>query len=150
MVRWTTLAEVAQGLGLGAYLLLGEGEEASGGRLRPANLAAALEAVIGASLLDQGVGPARTLVLRLLEERLQQLGEDGAQTDAKSALQELAQRRGLPMPEYTVVRSEDPDQAPIYTARVSLGGGPMGEGSGRRKVEAEKAAAAQALAQLSG
>ena len=148
LVQARALEEVAAGLELGRYLYLGQGEESSGGRKRLSNLSSALEAVLGAVLLDRGPNAARKLVLRWLGPRIERLGDTGAPQDAKSALQELAQGRGLPLPEYTVVEQRGPAHAQRFTVQVWLNGELVGTGAGRRKVEAEKAAAAQALERL--
>ena len=148
LVRGTTLAEIAERLGLGAYLALGQGEETGGGRTRPRNLAAALEAVLGAVLVDRGAGRARALVLRWLGDRIDAVGPHGAARDAKSALQEAVQRRGLPLPVYEVARVAGPPHARSFSVLVYVNGRPAGEGRGRRKAQAEQAAAHAALADL--
>ena len=148
LVEGRRLAGVARGLGLGAYLSLGQGEGASGGRNRLSNLAGALEAVLGAVLLDQGTRPARAMVLRWLAVPMKQLTAVGAPPDAKSALQEWAQRRGLPLPDYAVKQESGPAHARRFAVQVQLEGKVAGEGEGRRKLDAEQAAAAQALAVL--
>ncbi len=145
LVRGATLAEVARSFGLGEYLLLGQGEEASGGRDRSRNLAAALEAVLGAVLLDQGEEEARSLVLRWLGPRIQALGDAGAERDAKSALQEFLQRRGLPLPVYETVSDTGAGHDERFTVRVLVDGRAMGEGAGGRIANAEQAAAREAL-----
>ena len=148
LVRGATLAEVARELGLGAYLLLGQGEEASGGRNRTRNLAAALEAVLGAVLLDQGEEEARSLVLRWLGPRIQALGDAVAERDAKSALQEFLQGRGLPLPVYETVSDTGMPHDKRFAVRVLVDGCAMGEGAGRRIADAEQSAAQEALAAL--
>ena len=145
LVQGRTLAEVAKSLGLGGYLYLGQGEEATGGRSRRSNLAGALEALLGAVLLDQGAAAARRLVLRWLEGWMDQLAGEDVPRDPKSALQELAQERGLPLPRYDVIREAGPSHAPSFTVQVWLRDRNAGQGTGRRKVEAESNAAAQAL-----
>ena len=85
LVQGRTLAEVARTLGLGAYLLLGQGEESSGGRDRASNLAAVFEAVVGAVLLDRGEKAARALVVRCLGESMAAFAPSGVPRDAKSA-----------------------------------------------------------------
>ena len=150
LVQGRILAEVARSIGLGGYLYLGQGEEASGGRQRRSNLAGALEAVLGAVMLDRGPQAARGLVMRWLGPRMEQLGSRGASRDPKSALQELAQGRGSALPEYEVIEARGPAHARSFTVRVWLNGEMVGEGSGRRKVEAEQAAAAEALERLRG
>ena len=148
LVQGRTLAEVARSFGLGGYLYLGQGEEASGGRERRTNLAATLEAVLGAVLLDRGVKVGRTLVLRWLDERMQGLSVADVPRDPKSALQELVQQQGLSLPQYTVLEETGPAHARRFVVQAWVGGQVVGTGTGRRKVEAEKAAAAQGLAEL--
>lgn len=148
LVRGETLAAVASSIGLGEYLFLGQGEEASGGRARRSNLAAALEAVLAAVLLDRGPRTARQLVLRWLGPRMDVLDAGGAPRDAKSALQEAVQSRGLPLPAYQVLEERGPSHARHYRVSVSVDGASVGEGSGGRKSEAEQAAAAAALHHL--
>lgn len=150
MVRGTTLAEIANSLDLGAYLVLGLGEEASGGRSRPRNLAAALEAVLGAVLVDRGGTRARALVLRWLNDRLDRIGPRGAARDAKSALQERLQREGLPLPIYQVIAEAGPAHAKSFTVQALVEEQVVGEGAGRSKSEAEQRAAEAAIARLDG
>ena len=145
LVRGEALAEVARGIGLGAHLLLGQGEEASGGRDRDRNLAGALEAVAGAVLLDQGEAAARALVLRWLGPRIEAMGDAGAERDAKSALQELLQGRGLPLPVYEVVSDTGEPDEMRFTVRALVDGRAAGTGAGRRRADAEQAAARSAL-----
>ncbi len=148
LVRGETLADIARSLGLGAYLLLGQGEEASGGRGRTRNLAAALEAVIGAVLLDQGEEAAWSLVLRWLGPRIEAMGDSGAERDAKSALQEFLQGQGLPLPVYETVSDSGEPHEKEFVVRVLLDERVVGAGAGRRKADAEQAAAREALAAL--
>ena len=148
LVRGETLADIASSIGLGAYLFLGQGEEANGGRGRRSTLAAALEAVLAAVLLDRGPRTARRMALRWLGPRMDALDAGGAPRDAKSALQEEAQGRGLPLPAYRVLEESGPSHARHYRVSVSLDGESVGEGSGGRKAEAEQAAAAVALHHL--
>lgn len=147
LVRGETLAEVGRILGLGEYLLLGQGEEASGGRDRTRNLAAALEAVVGAVLLDQGEESARSLVLRWLGPRIDAMGDAGVERDAKSALQEFLQGRGLPLPVYeTLPGTGGTDGA--FAVRVLVDGRTLGKGEGRRRSDGEQSAAREALTAL--
>ena len=148
LVRGETLAEVARSLGLGAYLLLGQGEEASGGRDRSRNLAGALEAVVGATLLDQGEEAARSLVLRWFQPRIQAMGDTGAERDAKSALQEFLQGHGLPLPVYETVSDTGEPHDKTFAVQVLVDGRTMGAGAGRRRADAEQSAAREALAAL--
>jgi ribonuclease-3 len=145
LVRGTTLAEIARRLDAGSFLALGDGEEATGGCDRRSTLAAVVESILGAVLLDRGEKAARALVVRWLGDLLDALPESGgALRDAKSALQELVQRHGLPLPVYEVLDEEGPAHAKLFTVRVSVDGQALGEGEGRRKAEAEQSAAADA------
>ena len=83
-MRWDALAKAAQRIDLGAYLMLGRGEELSGGRSRPSNLAGALEALIGAAFLDGGMTLAKKLVLKLLKPDLEEIAAQGITADSKS------------------------------------------------------------------
>ncbi|TMC00086.1 MAG: ribonuclease III [Chloroflexi bacterium] len=148
LVRWDALAGVAQRIGLGDYLVLGKGEELSGGRNRPSNLAAGLEAIIGAAFLDGGLARARTLVLKLLKPEFEEIAARGITADSKSELQHVAQTRWHEIPEYRLVSSEGPDHAKLFTVEVAVGRQVMGQGQGRNKKQAELNAARQALETL--
>lgn len=148
LVRWDTLARAAERVGLGEYLVLGRGEEMSGGRNRPSNLACALEALIGAAFLDGGLARARKLVLRLLRQDLEEIAERGASADSKSQLQHVAQTRWHEIPQYRLVSSEGPDHAKLFTVEVWAGQRVLGRGQGRSKKQAELNAARQALETL--
>lgn len=147
LARGETLAEAARSLRLGEHLLLGQGEERSGGRDRDRNLAGALEAVTGAMLLDAGEDAARAFTLRWLAPLLEDRA--GAERDPKTALQELVQSRGLPLPVYETVADEGKPHAKTFAVRALVDGREAGAGEGRRKAEAEQNAARQALASLS-
>ena len=148
LVQGRTLAPIARDIGLGAYLELGQGEAGSGGRERASNLAAAFEAVVGAVLMDRGEKAARRLVLRYLGTAMDAFAPSGVPRDAKSALQELTQRLGLPLPAYELLDASGPPHARRFTVRVLVDGAPRGEGTGGRKADAEQAAAAIALGAL--
>ena len=144
LVRKDTLAEVAQGIGLGDFLSLGSGERKSGGRQRASILADTLEAIIGAVSLDGGVEQARALVLRLFAERLAEAGERGASTDPKTALQELLQGRALALPVYEVVGTLGSEHQRTFTVSCQvedLALTTTGRGSSRRAAEKNAAAA---------
>ena len=145
LVRGETLASVGSELDLGGYLLLGRGEEGSGGRKRPSNIAAALEAVIGAAFLDRGYAASKELVLRLLAEPLSKVARGAQPASLKATLQELVQGSGLGPPTYAVVTTEGLDHARTFTVEVSVDGRVMGRGVGRRKSQAEEEAAGAAL-----
>jgi ribonuclease-3 len=115
LVSGETLAAVAAEFGLGEFLVMGKGEEAGGGRERPSNLAAMLEAIVGAALLDGGDEAASSLALRLLGHRLNR-ADGEADINAKSALQELVQGRGLQAPVYHIVDRSGDAHAPSFVA----------------------------------
>ena len=148
LVRWDALAQAAQRIDLGSYLVLGRGEELSGGRNRPSNLAGAFEALIGAAFLDGGMTKARKLVLRLLKVDFEEIAKSGATADSKSELQHVAQTRWHQIPEYRLISSEGPDHAKLFTVEVSVGEQVLGQGQGRNKKQAELNAARQALETL--
>lgn len=148
LVRWDALAKAAMRIHLGDYLVLGRGEELSGGRERPSNLAGALEALIGAAFLDGGITKARKLVLQLLKPDLAEIAKKGITADSKSELQHIAQTRWHQIPVYRLVSSEGPDHAKLFTVEVTLGSDMMGRGQGRTKKQAELNAARQALETL--
>lgn len=145
LVSGETLARLGASLGLGELLLMGRGEEASGGRERPSNLAAALEALVGALFLDQGYGAARDFAVGLLDAEIQVVAEQGAPQSRKSLLQELVQSKGMSSPAYRIVDATGQDHARQFTAEVLVAGEVAGRGTGRRKSQAEQEAAAEAL-----
>jgi ribonuclease-3 len=140
VVSAAALAEVAAELDLGEALLLGKGEDASGGREKPSILADALEAVIGAVYLDAGWDGAAAVVLGLLGERIAEAAAGPGGQDYKTRLQELSARSFEDVPSYLVV-DEGPDHAKRFFATVIVGGRPRGKGEGRSKKQAEQAAA---------
>ena len=149
LVRGETLSRVARAIGLGDYLYLGKGEEASGGRVKPANLASALEAVIAAVLLDRGLDVVRKVVLRLLDEELLKIIRRGAEVNYKSQLQELLQSRKRPTPTYRLVETSGPDHGRTFTVEVMVEDTVLGRGTGKSKKMAETEAARLALEQIS-
>ena len=145
IVRGSTLARAATRIDLGEYLYLGKGEEASGGRSKPANLAGALEALIGAAYLDQGAAAAGEVATRLLSSDFAELTGPKAGMDYKSRLQEFTQANQQVTPRYSIVDTSGPDHARRFTAEVRLNDKPLGRGQGRSKKEAEIEASRQAL-----
>jgi ribonuclease-3 len=148
VVNSEALAEVAAELDLGRALLLGKGEDASGGREKPSILADAMEAVIGAVYLDGGWDAASEFIMRLLGERIEEGAAGPGGQDFKTRLQELAARQFDQLPRYEV-RDEGPDHAKQFFATVLLGGVRRGSGEGRSKKQAEQQAAREAWHQLS-
>lgn len=147
VVNARVLAEVAQELGLGRYLLLGKGEDAAGGREKQSILADAFEAVVAAVYLDAGFDRARDFVLRVLSDRIAEAAAGPGGRDYKTRLQEYAAARSLGRPRY-LVRDEGPDHAKHFYATVLVGERPCGEGEGRSKKQAEQAAAWVAWSRL--
>jgi len=145
LVRQDTLARIAKAIGLGGYLYLGKGEEASGGRNKPANLARAIEAVIAAVFLDGGLASARDMILKLFNIELPRVISRGTETDYKSRLQELLQLRQQLIPAYQTVATTGPDHERWFTVEVMAGNNVLGKGSGRSKKIAETEAARSAL-----
>jgi len=150
LVRRDTLARMARGIRLGDFLLMGKGEEASGGRNKTPNLAGALEAVIAAVYLDRGVDIARELVLRLLDKEISKAISHGMSIDYKSRLQEIIQSRYQLAPVYRLVAEAGPDHDKIFTVEVMAGDSILGKGTGKSKKLAEKEAARLALDRLVG
>ncbi len=140
VVNTSVLAEVAGELALGELVLLGRGEDASGGRSKASILANTVEAVIGAAYLDAGWQRAADLVIRLVGDRIAVAATGPGSEDYKTRLQELAVRRVAALPEYTV-QGAGPDHARWFTATVVVGRQAVGSGEGRSKKEAEQAAA---------
>ncbi|MGC9530607.1 MAG: ribonuclease III [Candidatus Bipolaricaulaceae bacterium] len=146
VVSRPALAEVARDIGLGELLLLSKGELAAGGRQRPSNLSAALEAVVGTVFLHSGYAEARELALRLLGDHIDRHARSRLR-DYKSLLQELGQGRFGRLPAYEVVVAEGPEHRRTFTVRAALGG-EEAVGRGRSKKEAEQAAAKRLYLQL--
>jgi ribonuclease-3 len=141
------LADVARGLGIGELVLLGKGEEQSGGRDKASILADALEAIFGAVYLDEGLERARALIERLFRPRMEAYVRGEGDRDFKTILQELASQRLRSLPSYEVAE-EGPDHQKEFTAVVSVAGEELGAGSGRTKKEAEQHAAREAYERL--
>ena len=146
-VNMLTLADVARDLDLGKEILLGKGEELSGGRDKTSILADALEAVLGAVYLDRGLGAASDLIERLFWPRMAAYARGEGDRDFKTVLQELSAQDVGTIPQYRVVE-DGPDHAKEFTATVFIGGQAYGSGEGRSKKEAEQRAAREAYDRL--
>lgn len=147
LVCEASLAQAAERLGLGEFLLLGHGEEQSGGRHRPSNLADALEAVVGSLYLAAGLAEVKELVRRLFGERVKEL--DGRRVlDFKTKLQEWVQKRGTANVSYKILDQWGPDHAKQFRAGVFYRAKLLATGEGRSKKEAEQKAARAALSRL--
>jgi ribonuclease III len=149
LVSTTTLARQAEHLALGEHLLLGRGEEKTGGRRKQALLADTYEALIAAIYLDGGIEHARAFIVRefgSLVEDVRRTGVGGQ--DYKSALQEQLQARDVSLPEYRVVGTEGPDHRKLFQVAVVVKGEALAEATGPSKKEAEQEAARLALEKL--
>jgi ribonuclease-3 len=146
VVNMRALASVARAIGpegsggLGAYLLLGRGEEGTGGRDKPSILADALEALFGAIYVQHGLVEAGRVIHELFDEMLDDVATGGAGLDWKTSLQELTAERGLGVPEY-LMSSTGPDHEKTFTARAQVAGELFPSSTGRSKKEAEQLAA---------
>lgn len=152
VVNMRALADVARALGpdgLGPYLLLGKGEETTGGRDKASILADTLEALLGAVYLQHGVDRVTQVIHKLFDPVLAESAARGAGLDWKTSLQELTADRSLGVPDYRV-EEQGPDHAKTFTAWVVVAGTPYGGVSGASKKEAEQGAAAAAWRRLSG
>ncbi|HET6965429.1 MAG TPA: ribonuclease III [Acidimicrobiales bacterium] len=147
VVNSATLADVAAELDLGPSLMLGKGEDQSGGREKPSILADATEALIGAVYIDQGWAAAEGAVMTLFGPRIEEAAAGPGGHDFKTRLQELCARLFDQLPRYSV-SDEGPDHAKEFEATVFLQGRPYGSGRGRSKKQAEQAAARQAWQHL--
>jgi len=139
------LAFCAEKISLGDFLLLGKGEEQTGGRFRPSIVSDAMEAVIGAVYLDGGFEAAKAFILRFVLNDI-----EGKQYfyDAKTILQEEVQKRGEPDLSYALLEESGPDHKKFFRAAVLIGGKSVAEGSGSSKKRAEQQAAYEALLTL--
>lgn len=148
-VSQRALAEVARDLGVGDFVLLGRGEQVTGGRDKDSILSDTMEALLGAVYLCHGLEVTRSVIERLVGPTLERAAGAGAGLDWKTSLQEAAAERGLGAPSYEVT-GEGPDHARVFTARVLLGGQVRGEGGGTAKKLAEQEAAQAAYQWLHG
>jgi ribonuclease-3 len=148
IVNMSALADVARDLALGDAVRLGKGEEMSGGRDKASILADALEAMLGAIYLDQGLDVATRLIQRLFRPRMTAYARGEGERDYKTILQELASQDLRSLPEYRIAE-RGPDHQKEFTATVFLAGKPWGTGTGRSKKEAEQQAAHEAWQRLS-
>jgi ribonuclease III len=143
LVRGATCAAVGREAGIGAFLILSDSEANAGGRDKDTILADAVEAVLGAVFIEGGFDAGREAVRRLWGDRFNLSAS--AFVDAKSALQEWAQGRGLPLPKYTEVSRDGPDHAPQFVSEVRIRGVKAAQGVGASKRHAEQAAASALL-----
>jgi ribonuclease III len=149
LVSTATLARVAERMRLGDHLLLGRGEEKTGGRRKQALLADGCEALIAAMYLDGGIEQSRAFIVRELGGFIDDLRRDGVSAqDYKSTLQELVQGRNRPLPEYRVIGEAGPDHQKLFDVEVLVAGESLARATGPSKKEAEQEAARLALSRL--
>lgn len=145
LVSEPILADAAVELGIPEAIVLGSGEDSSGGRGRPSILSDAFEAVIAAVYQVQGLEGARRFVLKYLGHMMHGIERDEYRRNYKSMLQELTQRLYRTAPGYVVIKESGADHEKTFRVEVRLNGAPLGRGSGRSKKQAEQAAALEAL-----
>jgi ribonuclease-3 len=153
LVRRETLADQARSIGLGSWLLLGKGEEGSGGRDKDSILCDAFEALIGAIYSDAGLEAARGFIERVMVTELGRRGGDGeihSPRDPRTVLQEFMQSEGQGTPDYRIIGSDGPDHDPVWTVEVASGLKVVGRGVGGSKQDAARRAAEEALLALRG
>jgi len=148
LVSATSLAEKARSFGMGDVMLLGVGEEKTGGRKKDSLLANLFEAMLAGIYLDGGIEPARQLIEQTFLADIKAINEqDLLFHDYKTALQELAQGKGFPLPEYNVVDEVGPDHDKRFIVEVKVGSF-VTRGEGSSKKEAQQEAARQALGEF--
>ncbi len=140
-----SLAELSRRLGIGRCLLLGKGEESTGGRNRDSILADAFEAIIGAICIDGGMDAASKYIMGFMTEHIEQTKSNFRSLDAKTHLQEVIQKISKIPLRYAIVDEQGPDHNKVFVAEVTHDGRVLGKGSGRSKKEAEQNAANNAL-----
>jgi ribonuclease III len=145
VVNEKVLSELARELDLGAYLLLGKGEELSGGREKPSILADTLEALLGAVYLDGGFAKAKQIVDKLVIHHIEDPGGSGQVEDFKSELQEFTQETYKTRPEYLLLGDSGPAHDKTFRVALQIQGRIVAEGEGKSKKEAEQQAAREAL-----
>lgn len=148
VVRKSALASIARQLELGRYILLGRGEDSTGGRRKASLLADVVEALIGAVFLGGGFDHAREFVLAHFSSMLEDVEARDSLCDHKSALQEVLQGRAMPPPRYRVTLTEGPPHDRWFTVEACLDGVVIGTGEGSTKRTAEQGAAEEALATI--
>lgn len=135
----------ARNLDLGDYIMMGKGEEASGGRARSSTLADTFEALVGAMYLDSNLDTVRTFILREAQADLANLSNEPIEVNPKGQLQELLQAISPQSPNYFILSEEGPEHSKIFTSMVQWDGMELGRGKGSSKKQAETAAALEAL-----
>src|SRR3989338_2064122 len=145
LVNFRILAEIARGLGIEEYILLSRGEAKDTGRARQVIMANAMDALIGAIYIDQGMGAAKKFVDSFVLAKLPEIMHSQAYLDPKSRLQEIIQERLAITPTYKVLSESGPDHAKTFIVGAYIDDRLIGEGKGPSKQEAEVTAAKDAL-----
>jgi ribonuclease-3 len=145
LVSRDALQEFATAFKLGKYLMIGKGEESSGGRNRPSILADAFESLIGAIYLDGGIESAKCFILRTCRERITEVSEEPSEMNPKGELQEVLQGLSNEGPVYKIISQEGPDHCKEFVAVAVWQGIQLGNGTGMSKKEAECNAAQEAM-----
>jgi len=148
LVSGATLGRIAKGLKIGEFLLLGKGEEASGGKKHFSNLLCALEAVIGAIYLDGDLKPASKFIKKLFQTEIQLVKEGKGSKDYKSMLQQIVLKKLKTIPSYKIISEIGPDHKKHFIIEVLISGKRFGVGSGPNKKSAEQISAKEALSAL--
>jgi ribonuclease-3 len=150
VVSEDSLAEIAKRLRVDTFILIGKGEEYSGGRSKKAILADAMEAIIGAYFLDSGFKASKKFVLKYLVPEINKVLEDKHKKDYKTLLQEYVQKEFKAYPRYTLQKKTGPDHNKTFWMEVEVDGQNYGPGQGKNKKEAEQEAAKLAFEELTG
>jgi ribonuclease-3 len=151
LVSSAALGRLARRLGLGEHLMLGRGEEKTGGRRKQALLADGYEALIAAVFLDGGIDEARRFIMRQFADEIEEVRSPSFwERDYKSGLQEMLQSRSQPLPEYLVTAESGPDHHKVFQVEVRVQGETLAQASGGSKKEAEQQAARLAIEKLAG
>jgi len=148
LVSGETLGRIARELEIGEYLLLGKGEEASGGRKHVSNLMCAMEAIIGAIFLDGGLKASRNFISKVLGPEIQLVKEGKGSKDYKSIFQQIVLRKFKTTPSYRILSEIGPDHKKHFIVEAVVSGKRYGIGSGPNKKSAEQASAKEALSAL--
>ncbi|HTZ17169.1 MAG TPA: ribonuclease III [Dissulfurispiraceae bacterium] len=148
LVNKVVLYEIAEGLSLGTYVMLGRGEESTGGRQKRSILADTLEALFGAVFLDSDYETVKSLIRRLYKERIADVIAKKEGYDFKSELQESCQAAFGTLPEYRIIKQEGEEHRKIFTAEVLINESVFGRGTGKSKKEAQMLAAKEALEKM--
>ena len=143
-----SLAELSRKLGVGRCLLLGKGEESTGGRSRDSILADAFEAIIGAICMEGGMEAVTKYIMGFMEERIESTKSNFRNLDCKTHLQEVIQKTSKVPLKYAIVDEHGPDHNKVFVAEVTHDGAVLGKGSGKSKKEAEQNAANDALERM--